>query len=364
MAGAAKLGAAAGVAALGIGAAVYSAWSLQRRPTSAPPRAGMVGGGGGATRSAPGDNGIQVRFSPETAQQLGMTPEELDAKVKDLLAKGVPPQDLGKELGLGDASLRVEQRAQGGSGERRQVDPAPVGPFDFVRADSAVSTAKLEGLMEAGVEEVGRDADGLEVGRGDPRDVARAARLALVGPVAGKAAFAEAVRELRGRVADDGGLTGSAVGLAEILEGAQLDPTKVRVKGIDVEEEMPRLQPRLPEGPEGTGGAGGAGMRMMMRIARQQSADGPAQELATMTIPVSDVWPDTADEVEDGEIAVEARVPARLKDLDVEDGRAEIGVVMVRERGSRVWQPVKYNLYVWDGKAAQGFARGIQARRK
>lgn len=119
------------------------------------------------------------------------------------------------------------------------------------------------------------------------------------------------------------------MGIADILEGASLDPTKVRVKGVETEEES-RIPMSRRAAEEGDPAAGG-GFRMMMRMSMIRDDSGIAGELATMTMPVEDVWPDAADEVEDGVLAVEARAPVRLKNLEVEDGRAEIGVVMVRE---------------------------------
>ncbi len=359
MTGAAKLGLAAGIAVLGVGAAVYSAWSLQRRPASPPSRMTPIDGtaGGGVAPSS-----VEVRFGPEVAERLGMTEDQLAAKAQDLLAKGVRPEDLGRELGLGDAPLSIERRAEGPAGRAPEIEPPPSGPFEFLRPDSAVNAAKLEGVLETRLEEVGASVEGIDVGRGDARDIAQAARLALVAPAQGRTEFAEAVATLGGTVAPDGSLMGSAVGIADILEGASLDPTKVRVKGVETEEESRIPMPRRAA-EEGDPAAGG-GFRMMMRMSMIRDDSGIAGELATMTMPVEDVWPDAADEVEDGVLAVEARAPVRLKNLEVEDGRAEIGVVMVRERGSRTWQPVRYNLYVWDGKAARTFARAIQEARR
>lgn len=365
MAGVGKMAAAVGVAVVGIGAAVYSVWSLQRRPSSPPPPAppGMAGAGPRRIAAGPGGGGVEVKLGPEAAQRLGITQEELDARVKELLATGVSPRDLGRELGLGDVPMEVTRRVEGVEGgeggmggARPELEPAPVGPFEFVRPDSAVESARLEGVMEAKVEEMGAGVEGVDVGRGDARNIARAARLALAAPARGRSAFAEAVRELGGVLGEDRGLTGSAVAIAGMMEGAALDPTKVRVKGVEagVTDRMP--MPRRAG--EADGERPGGGFRMMMSIMRTRDGDAEG-ELATMTMPVGDVWPQTADEVEDEVIAVEARCPVRLKNLDVKDGDAEIGVVMVRERESRTWQPVRYVLYIRDSKAARGFARAL-----
>jgi hypothetical protein len=298
------------VAGAGLGAAAWSIGSLQRRPT-------------GVVR-------------------------------QDVPRPGPPGQASPDALPLAEGERRVVHAGEG-DGPGPAIDPVPEGPFDFKGADSDTDYAGTGFALEERVTEVAGQIDWLDRARGDYGTIAEAARLALLAPVNGREAFDAAVGALKG----DATAASAADLIVSLLEGAMLDLAHLSVEPAEsVGDGLTGGRPPAPSGGEGEP----ARVPMMMRVER--GGDGPDDEQTTVSIPMATLFPQAADEVEEGQKAVEVRCPARLAGMDVKDGRAEVGVVLIRERGTGIWQPVAYNLYSRDREAASGKVRAMRQARE
>ncbi len=242
-----------------------------------------------------------------------------------------------------------------GDGPGIPVDPLPVGPFDFRPVQSDAEFADAGDVIEARVAEAVKAFEGIDAARGDHRTAAAAARIALAAPARGKDAFNAAIAELKGDAQAGESEAGTLVAM---FEGAKIDTSHLRVKKADLGgmggPPPPRPQSDQPDAPRKA--------RMMMRVER--GSDGPDDEETTLSIPVQSLFPQTADEIADGQNAVEIKCPARLPGMDVADGRVEIGVILVRDRTSGAWQPVMYSLYSRDRAAATARAKSVRDQRQ
>jgi len=231
----------------------------------------------------------------------------------------------------------------------------PQGPFEFKPVQSDAEFADAGDVIESRVAEAAKAFDWLDAARGDHRTAAAVARIALAAPARGKEAFSAAIVELKGDLQEGESEAGTLVAM---FEGAKIDTSHLRVKKADLGgmrgPPPPRPQSDQPDAPRKA--------RMMMRVER--SADGPDDEETTLSIPVQLLFPQTIDEIADGQNAVEVKCPARLPGMDVDDGRVEIGVILVRDRASGVWQPVMYNLYSRDRAAATARAKSVRDQRQ
>lgn len=304
------------LATAGVAAAAWSVMSLQRHP--APPRPATPSG---QAARPPAEGARQGPHSPG-----GDLPQEGQRIVHDT-----------------------------GDGPGVPVDPVPQGPFEFKPVQSDAEFADAGDAIESRVAEAAKPFDWLDAARGDRRNAASAARIALAAPARGRDVFNAAVAELKGDAQAGDSEAGTLVAM---FEGATIDVSHLHVKKADFGGPGGPPPPR----PQGDQKGEPQRARMMMRVER--SGDGPNDEEATLGVPVQGLFPQTADELADGQNAVEVKCPARLPGMDVDDGKVEIGVILVRERSSGVWQPVVYNLYSRDRAAATAKAKSVRDQRQ
>lgn len=327
-------------------------------PGHAPRGPGGIGTGdddGGGNRlvvNAPGPDGgmrrVEASSVEDAAKQLGITPDELRARIASQGGGGGGP---------GPGPRRVENpfRAQG---ETLRFEAPAEATAEPLRATlKRAIEARLALVVDWGTSPV-KTAD----------DIADRAATALMARMRGEAAWAGAVTSLGGDAgalpkagAEGGG--GAAAAIYKVFEGAGVDVSQVSARKGAAGGPMMGGGAPSPKGGAGASGEGGRRPRAVS-VSRSAGPGGGGASDLEMLLPTGDEFAAVQGYAGDPLPEVEIEVPVRLSGVNAPAGSARLSVVMAPVSADGPWQPAAFVLRIDDGPAGDALMRAIRPPKK
>jgi len=308
------------------------------------------GGGNRLVVNAPGPDGgmrrVEASSVEDAARQLGITPDELRARIATQGGGGGGP---------GAGPPRVENPFRAQAGTLRFEAPADATAEPLRATLKRAIEARLALVVDWGTSPV-KTAD----------EIADRAATALMARLRGEAAWAGAVASLGGDAgalpksgAEGGG--GAAAAIYKVFEGAGVDVSQISArKGA---AGGPMMGGGVPGPKSGAGGSGEGGRRPRAVSVSRSAGPGGASDLE-MLLPTGDEFAAVQGYAGDPLPEVEIEVPVRLSGVDAPAGSARLSVVMAPVSADGPWQPAAFVLRLDDGPAGDALMRAIRPPKK
>lgn len=329
----------------GLALAVWM-WQSSGRPTPAEARAARGEGRAGqapramadASGAAPADSAAGGAREVETSGPSGPAGE---GAVTAGPGRGGGGPSGGGEVRVGNLAeaakamgITEDQMRASLEWMKTDADAMPGATFDHLATKADADAAHVRQLLEKNIE---KEAAGLLSWSPAPTktasDLAAASAEALLGRVRGGDAFSAMVTKLGGDVGAIPPATArGAAAMTAALDGAQIDPTKVRVRSGGGGGPMERGR----GGPLGT-----------MMVMKNQMGDGP--EITQVGMPTGAMFP-AADAGNKSQHAVDVRVPLKPAGVSAKPGTLSLAVTMVMVKDGQ-WQPAQFSLFIADEAA-------------